>query len=133
VADVPVGAANIGADNSALPIVDPGFSVARLDATTPVLSELNVNTLMRASKWLVRRSERDLVVDTGNSIIPWRPFGGALPAGRSRQASHRRGDVRSLRPCRRPARVRRAFGHEAEITQLRHLVDARTLLAWSRP
>lgn len=116
----------------ALPVVTPWFSVTRVDAATLLLSEPHVDPFLRANLWLVRGSERDLVVDTGNGIVPLRPFVAALQDDPGKPLVA----VATHVHCDHAGGLHEfdeRLVHEAEIRQLRHLADVPPLLASSWP
>jgi glyoxylase-like metal-dependent hydrolase (beta-lactamase superfamily II) len=116
----------------ALPVVTPWFSATRVDAATLLLSEPHVDPFLRANLWLVRGSERDLVVDTGNGIVPLRPFVVALQDDPGKPLVA----VATHVHCDHAGGLHEfdeRLVHEAEIYLLSHLADSPPLLASSWP
>ena len=116
----------------ALPVATPWFSVAHVDAVTLLLTEPHVDPFLRANLWLVRGAERDLLVDTGNGIVPLRPFVSALQDDPGRPVVA----VTTHVHCDHAGGLHEfdeRLVHEAEMGQLSHLADAPPLLASSWP
>ncbi len=117
---------------SALPVVAQWFSVTRVDAATLLVSEPHVDVFLRANLWLVRGSERDLVVDTGNGIVPLRPVVAALQDDPGKPLVA----VATHAHCDHAGGLHefdQRLVHEAEAGQLLRLADAPPLLTSSWP
>ena len=76
------------------PVAAKWFAVEIVDDLTVRLREASVDPLLRSNIWLVRGRDRDLVIDTGNGIVPLRPVLAALQDDAARPlvgiATHRR-------------------------------------------
>ena len=57
-----------------LPVADNWFEARKIDADTTLIIEPHIHVLEQANMFLVEGSERDMVLDTGMGVIPFRPY-----------------------------------------------------------
>lgn len=57
-----------------LPIAENWFKPTALDADTTVIIEPHIHVLEQANMFLVEGSERDMILDTGMGVIPFKPY-----------------------------------------------------------
>ncbi|MEM9104546.1 MAG: MBL fold metallo-hydrolase [Pseudomonadota bacterium] len=65
---------------SGYPIADKWFAITKVDDSTDMLLEPHVHVLEQANMFLVRGSERDMIIDTGMGIVPIAPYVDPLSA-----------------------------------------------------
>ena len=57
-----------------LPIAENWFNATKLDADTTVIIEPHIHVLEQANMFLVEGSTRDMILDTGMGVIPFKPY-----------------------------------------------------------
>lgn len=57
-----------------LPIAENWFQATALDADTTVIIEPHIHVLEQANMFLVQGNERDMILDTGMGVIPFKPY-----------------------------------------------------------
>lgn len=57
-----------------LPVADAWFRSTKIDADTTLIIEPHVHVLEQANMFLVEGSERDMILDTGMGVIPFKPY-----------------------------------------------------------
>ncbi len=58
----------------ALPVADTWFDAKKIDADTTLIIEPHIHVLEQANMFLVEGSERDMILDTGMGVIPFKPY-----------------------------------------------------------
>jgi glyoxylase-like metal-dependent hydrolase (beta-lactamase superfamily II) len=57
-----------------LPVADAWFKATKIDADTTLVIEPHIHVLEQANMWLVEGTERDMILDTGMGVIPFKPY-----------------------------------------------------------
>jgi glyoxylase-like metal-dependent hydrolase (beta-lactamase superfamily II) len=57
-----------------LPIAENWFQSTKIDADTTLIIEPHIHVLEQANMFLVEGSERDMILDTGMGVIPFKPY-----------------------------------------------------------
>lgn len=57
-----------------LPVAYTWFNATRLDADTTLIIEPHIHVLEQANMFLVEGSERDMILDTGMGVVPFKPY-----------------------------------------------------------
>ena len=57
-----------------LPVADAWFKATKIDADTTLIIEPHIHVLEQANMWLVEGTERDMILDTGMGVIPFKPY-----------------------------------------------------------
>lgn len=57
-----------------LPVADNWFEAKKIDADTTLIIEPHIHVLEQANMFLVEGSERDMILDTGMGVIPFKPY-----------------------------------------------------------
>ncbi|MGA9409756.1 MAG: MBL fold metallo-hydrolase [Roseobacter sp.] len=57
-----------------LPVADTWFNAKKIDADTTLIIEPHIHVLEQANMFLVEGSERDMILDTGMGVIPFKPY-----------------------------------------------------------
>jgi len=57
-----------------LPVADTWFRATRLDQDITLIVEPHIHVLEQANMFLVEGTERDMILDTGMGVIPFRPY-----------------------------------------------------------
>lgn len=57
-----------------LPVADTWFQTKKIDAHTTLIIEPHIHVLEQANMFLVQGSARDMILDTGMGVIPFKPF-----------------------------------------------------------
>lgn len=57
-----------------LPVADTWFEATKIDEDTTLIIEPHIHVLEQANMWLVEGTERDMILDTGMGVIPFKPY-----------------------------------------------------------
>lgn len=57
-----------------LPIADNWFRAKKIDADTTLIIEPHIHVLEQANMFLVEGAKRDMILDTGMGVIPFKPY-----------------------------------------------------------
>ncbi len=57
-----------------LPVAESWFKASKIDADTTLIIEPHIHVLEQANMFLVEGSERDMILDTGMGVIPFKPY-----------------------------------------------------------
>ena len=57
-----------------LPVADAWFKAEKIDETTTLIIEPHIHALEQANMFLVEGRDRDMILDTGMGVIPFRPY-----------------------------------------------------------
>lgn len=57
-----------------LPVAETWFDARKIDADTTVIIEPHIHVLEQANMFLVEGSDRDMILDTGMGVIPFKPY-----------------------------------------------------------
>ena len=57
-----------------LPVADTWFEAKKIDADTTLIIEPHIHVLEQANMFLVEGTERDMILDTGMGVIPFKPY-----------------------------------------------------------
>ncbi|MGR3515240.1 MAG: MBL fold metallo-hydrolase [Paracoccaceae bacterium] len=63
-----------------LPVADAWFQSTKIDAQTTLIIEPHIHVLEQANMFLVEGSERDMILDTGMGVVPFKPYLDSLRA-----------------------------------------------------
>lgn len=57
-----------------LPVADTWFKATKLDSDTTLIIEPHIHVLEQANMFLVEGRDRDMILDTGMGVIPFKPY-----------------------------------------------------------
>ena len=57
-----------------LPVADHWFTATKIDADTTLILEPHIHVLEQANMFLVEGTEKDMILDTGMGVIPFKPY-----------------------------------------------------------
>lgn len=57
-----------------LPVAENWFQTTKIDADTTLIIEPHIHVLEQANMWLVEGRDRDMILDTGMGVIPFKPY-----------------------------------------------------------
>ena len=57
-----------------LPVAETWFKATRIDDDTTLIIEPHIHVLEQANMWLVEGTDRDMILDTGMGVIPFKPY-----------------------------------------------------------